>query len=475
MENKAAVLILRSTSRNFPLDLQPELEKAGYHVVLLDSLDDYIASPARQNPYLAILEIGSTTDIDRALIVFEWTEIMHPAAAARFVLLMASKNIALGDSAKKFGAAEVAILPQPTRNLLFKVELHQRLLHAQPAATKRKREGFTVAYAPEETPGSRRVLLIRGQDEKAGKWEDAGLSPSGKVRWRWVKSPDPAAPAAPEGYAWIAEGKKAPEYSPQKQAWAMLGDDDDVVCLHKEKEIFSARKALEPKNKTGAAPAPAENTTNLSPRPDSAPNERKGNLFTPKPAGEKEDAAHPARAGLGAGEAAAGNSRPGATATGKTPAANADPASATKPSTANPAGQEAGTGGKALRETPAPAAWNVHQGAAKMGAGKHAVATSAAEETAPGVGGNKATETTVPASTVTPPSSFEPPSPESAARKDTERKQALPSTLLNLVKNAGQAPTEKTPEDKIPIPESAPSAEFTLAARPVTSCPTTYC
>jgi len=265
MEKKPVVLILRSSNRHFPLDLAPELEKANYEVTCLAGLEDYIGSPARNHPFLAVMEIGGTVDLDRALVVFEWAEMMQPLAPARFLLLLAHKNISLAGCTQLFGSAEFAVLPQPTRNLLFKMALQHRLLSSPQPEKKPKSEGFT-ARVEERGIERQRILVMRGQTESQGKWNDEGQSLSGKIRWRWVRRPT-AEKTPADAYSWIADSLKEPQFDPDSNGWLMEGEDDDLVCEHQGKELYSARKTMEAEARTKAEAfvGPGSSFRNLPP------------------------------------------------------------------------------------------------------------------------------------------------------------------------------------------------------------------
>ena len=65
------ILILSSSSQHFPLDIEATLKEAGLEPNRLQSLNEFISSPLRKEPFLAILEVGTTEDIDRALVAYE--------------------------------------------------------------------------------------------------------------------------------------------------------------------------------------------------------------------------------------------------------------------------------------------------------------------------------------------------------------------------------------------------------------------
>lgn len=234
------LLLLRSTSRNFPIDLEPELTKAGYTVRSLEGLHAYISSPARVRPQVLVLEIGTLADLDRALVVLEWNEHVQPLAATRYLLLMASKNLSLGDRAHKLAAAEIAVLPQPTRNLLFKLELQTRLLKATPPPAP-TRNGFVAHMEEQAGAAHRRVMLVRGPSPHEGSWRQAEGAPSGKVRWRWLKSPD-LPPSAADNFHWHVDSRTAPRFdSDIRHAWVTDEDDEaKLACEHEGETIYQA-------------------------------------------------------------------------------------------------------------------------------------------------------------------------------------------------------------------------------------------
>jgi hypothetical protein len=236
----ATVLLLRSTSRNYPLDLKPLLERAGYSTVSLSGLDEFISCPKRGEPFLAILEVGSIEDIERALIAHEWSETVQPQVAARYLIFFASKNLSLGDRAMRFRSVETAHLPLPPKNLLFKVDLQARLLEAERhRAASREAQGFESAW--EEKPGGKeRVLVLRGPSPKRGTWQSGEDAPQGRVRWRWVTS-EARSPAkeseANAPLAWVAEARSAPKYDEQRAAWVLEDAGASLQIHSRGKEI----------------------------------------------------------------------------------------------------------------------------------------------------------------------------------------------------------------------------------------------
>ncbi len=252
---KLPLLLLRSTSRNFPLDLSPDLEKSGYKPEISDSLDDFIASPARAAPFLALLEVGSVADLDRALIVIDWCEQVQPMAQGRFLLLMGSKNLPLGEKAHRLGGnTEIAVLPQPARNLLFKLELQGRLLASQGQADRRKNGKGFAAGLEEAGAGNRRVLVARGQGEGAGRWQSAEASPQGKVRWRWIRNPEKGKPQEEDEFRWLAESQESPRFDKKLDAWIVEGAGANLVCLRGDTQIYSALEQAEKQNREKAKP-----------------------------------------------------------------------------------------------------------------------------------------------------------------------------------------------------------------------------
>jgi hypothetical protein len=204
----------------------------------LESLHAYIACPARSRPQLLVLEIGNRADLDRALIVLDWNEHVQPLAATRYVLLMGSKHLSLGDRAAKLASAEIATLPQPTRNILFKLELQTRLLRTAPPPVRSK-EGFSAKV--EERPGTshRRVLVVRGPNPKEGSWNRGEGTPSGKIRWRWVKSPG-TPPAATDHFQWRVDSRQAPRFEESSHAW-LAESDDEAACVVDGKTLYSVQ------------------------------------------------------------------------------------------------------------------------------------------------------------------------------------------------------------------------------------------
>lgn len=235
---KPTILILNSPSQHFPLDVQSLLQKAGHESHRLPDLNAFISSPLRAQPFLAVLEVGTLEDIDRALLAFEWAESVQPLAAGRFLLLLGSKHIQLGDRAGRFRGVEIAQWPLPPKNLVFKLELQLRLLVSEPKIPERPREGFLVEFTG---PERERVMVMRGPGAREGSWKPTAIVESGKTRWRWVKGVE-APVAANIGLSWIAESAQAPVFDEKRGEWRVKDAGADLVCVRGKEEIFSARK-----------------------------------------------------------------------------------------------------------------------------------------------------------------------------------------------------------------------------------------
>ncbi len=236
------ILILASSSLHFPLDTQSIFPTTEYTCYPLNSLNDFISSPHRSKPFLGILEIGTIEDVDRALLAYEWAETVQPLAPARFLLLIASKNISLGEKAARFRGVEIAQLPLPARNLLFKVDLQLKLLDG---LTPKNPSGF-VSNEPDKS----RVMTVRGPGPQEGKWDKNPDAPQGKIRWRWVSATKNADPVN-MGLTWNLESKEEPEFDKEKKVWVVKDPEADLVCERKGEEIFSTRREKE-KSKTKA-------------------------------------------------------------------------------------------------------------------------------------------------------------------------------------------------------------------------------
>jgi hypothetical protein len=253
------ILILSSSSRHFPLDIQAPLREAGLESNRLQSLNEFIASPLRREPFLAILEVGSTEDIDRALVAFEWAETVQPLAPARYLLLVGSKHISLREKGSRFRGVEIAQLPLPVKNLLFKVELQLKVLIGESKKTVEKKiDGFAAEFREVERT---RVMVIRGLGPREGGWKNSGEAPQGRIRWRWIDDP-PKKGRPEESFSWTAESKTAPVFNPEIDAWEVEDAQADLQCHRDGKEFFSAQKA-------GAGKVEAETAAASSPVPES--------------------------------------------------------------------------------------------------------------------------------------------------------------------------------------------------------------
>lgn len=275
------ILILSSSSRHFPLDVQAALKEAGQDSHRLQSLNEFIASPLRKEPFLAILEVGTTEDIDRALVAYEWAETVQPLAAARYLLLVGSKHISLQEKAGRFRGVEIAQLPLPPKNLMFKVELQLKVLNSESkAAAPKKIDGFSAEIREVERE---RVMVIRGMGPKQGNWKNSGDAPQGRTRWRWIDDP-PKKGRPEEKFSWTTESKAAPAFNAQTNAWEVKDPEADLQCHRDGKEIFSAKKAG-----MGKAPAEAEAAIPGESRDPSTAASKPGPAGNPSPAKESVD------------------------------------------------------------------------------------------------------------------------------------------------------------------------------------------
>lgn len=279
---KPAILLLTSSSRNFPLDMQEILQGANLESHRLASLSEFISSPLRREPFLAVLEVGNTEDIDRALLAYEWAESVQPFAAARFILLIGSKHLSLGDKASRFRGVEVAQLPLPARNILFKTDLQLKILN-NPATKAPEGRGFRPQQST--TAEKERVLVFKGPGPKEGSWKAGEDSPQGKVRWRWVDGKPPISEEL--DFTWIVESKTAPTFDEQEEAWKAIGPESDLKCLQGKEEVFSAlsaelahEKAEEVKQESAAIKSLASKTSSEPIVPD----EEKDSYVAPKAA-----------------------------------------------------------------------------------------------------------------------------------------------------------------------------------------------
>lgn len=233
------VLILSSANSHFPGSFDQAIKDAGHELARCDDLDDFLCSPHRHEPFLAILEIGNLEDVERALIAYDWIDTVQPLAPMRVMLMLATRNIELGARRTRFGNSEIIVLPMPTKNFLFKLDLQLRLVSSEKA---KPAEGFTAFFVGEERQGTR-VLILRGPGKAQGSWVAQGNGVRGGVRWRWVSkgAAKPEQTGKIQELAWEAESKKEPHFDDNKSAWVIDDADADLLCFRKGQEFFSAR------------------------------------------------------------------------------------------------------------------------------------------------------------------------------------------------------------------------------------------
>lgn len=236
------VLILTSSNRNFPIDIHQEITKAGQNAIRFTQLADFFSSPLRQRPYLAILEIGNPEDVQRGILAYEWTH--GEEIPCRFLLLLSSKYLQLGEKALRFAGTETAVLPMASKNLLFKIELQLKLL----LSDKPKMPTSTQVFRADVSSFERqRVLKLKGPNPFEGKWNrDHQTSPSGKIRWRWVRTHasenTDQETSVPN---WTLESDTAPVYLPQEKIWQITDSSANLLGHFGEEEIYSWKSFLE--------------------------------------------------------------------------------------------------------------------------------------------------------------------------------------------------------------------------------------
>lgn len=231
------LFLLQSSNRNFPSDTQKALQDLGCSLVLFRSLSEIMETPLRKSPFVCVLEVGGAEELDRAYLAQEWCETIQPFSRAKFIYLLASKHILVDES--KTRGAEIVHLPVVPRNLLFKIELQHRLLEKEPEK-KLNALGFRGERIQPEGE-KKRVFSFTGP--RKGKWESAGLSPSGKVRWRWISS-EPMDVSKTFGLSWISRSDAPPKLEEASGQWQIEGEDGDVLCQKNGTDLISLREQL---------------------------------------------------------------------------------------------------------------------------------------------------------------------------------------------------------------------------------------
>jgi hypothetical protein len=233
------ILILSSSNRNFPLDIHGEITKAGQSAFRFSNLADFLASPLRQKPYLAVVEIGNPEDINRGILAYEWA--MSEVVANRFLLLLASKYLQLGEKALRLAGTESATLPMPNKNLLFKIELQLKLLLSE----KPKAVTSSLVFQADIPELERtRVLKLKGPLPSEGRWNrEAQESPSGKIRWRWVRAEVSEGKETEKVLpTWTLESNSAPVYLQAEKAWQVEDSSANLQSFFGDEEIYSLRQ-----------------------------------------------------------------------------------------------------------------------------------------------------------------------------------------------------------------------------------------
>lgn len=273
----ARVLVLSSANQHFPPGFDDAIRQAGHCVDREEVLESFLANQARTEPFLALFEIGNAADIERALMAHEWIETVQPLASSRSLLVLASRNIELGERRRRFGGAEIITLPQPARNFLFKVELQLKLVASEQAKAP---EGFAILAGDRAASRGERVLVLRGPRPEKGTWQANGDTPRGSVRWRWIKSTKPASALSGEAGAaaelsWEVESKEEPLYDEKRKAWIVRDEAADLRCFNKGQEFLPAH-----------APAPAQ--TELR-KPEAEERPKPASRAALRPEAEAED------------------------------------------------------------------------------------------------------------------------------------------------------------------------------------------
>ena len=231
------LFLLQSSNRNFPTDTQKILQDLGCSLVAFGALSEIMETPLRKMPFVCILEVGGAEELERAYLAQEWCETIQPFSRGKFIYLLASKHIAVDES--KTRGSEIVHLPLVPRNLLFKIELQSRLLEKEP---EKKPNALGFRGERISTQGEKkRVFSFTGP--KKGKWESAGFSPSGKVRWRWISS-EPMDVSKTFGLSWISRSDAPPKLDETSGEWLIEGEDGDVLCQKQGTDLISLREQL---------------------------------------------------------------------------------------------------------------------------------------------------------------------------------------------------------------------------------------
>jgi hypothetical protein len=281
---KPHILLLTSSNRNFPLDMQDILSGAQLENSRFATLADFNASPMRQLPFLGILEIGNTEDIDRALLAFEWAEYIQPLAPARFLLLIGSRQLSLGNKAARFRGAEVAQLPLPARNILFKIDLQLKVL-SKPKTKLPVARGLVPLGSG--APEKERVIVSKAPGPAEGRWQAGESSPQGKVRWRRIDT-QPKIAAALAG---VEESDSPPKSEEADEVRGTNEPGPDLKYSREKEEIFStlADEAIPDKKVLGAEVnevsgevVPARENQAMAPGEGVEGQAEEGSLFEPE-------------------------------------------------------------------------------------------------------------------------------------------------------------------------------------------------
>lgn len=290
----ASVLVLSSLNRNFPSDVEKILGNAKLDSHRYESLQSFLASPLRSRPFVALFEIGTKEDLERAFIAKEWIENMQPPGTVKVIAVFSNKNINAGDKQQKFPISDTLHFPITAKNLLFKIDLHVGLLDKVdkegPKETKKNRKGFTISGTDKITT-KERVLVMVGPTEQDGRWKNENQTPTGKTRWRWIKS---------ETYlktqdnfeaeiSWVAESHAPPIFNTKDSAWEIQDPDAELICLKNEKVFYSTKENSESKPgetlTTSASPASLSSKQNLSPKTTSPANPAANSSLTQQKSG----------------------------------------------------------------------------------------------------------------------------------------------------------------------------------------------
>ncbi len=245
-EAKKLISILSSQSVKFPSGSEKAfLSATEFEATRFASLEMILNSPSLEKPGVVILEVADEGDIAQAHGFLKAYEGAIAHSRLKAIVLTNIRHEDIRGKFKNFNVADFLLFPMPDRTFLFKVDLQFKIIGNQLETDDLKQDPNFDLHSAQKKRNGRFALKVIGPSPTRGAWQMVNQSPTGAVRWRWVKKPTPS-PEEQERDAkkgeWTYEGDKEPEWKSEEKLWEMEANDPLLEKQAQGKKLFSSRE-----------------------------------------------------------------------------------------------------------------------------------------------------------------------------------------------------------------------------------------